>query len=80
MKQRIKTEERLPENPAGEECSHFWTIEIANGPTSRGVCRICGEEKDFYNVIPDFSAQKKKGHPFDLPEIKKVRLNKDSKS
>lgn len=32
-------------------CSHWWIIEPANGPTSRGKCRLCGEEKDFYNSL-----------------------------
>ncbi len=29
--------------------SHFWLIEEANGPTSKGRCRWCHEERDFAN-------------------------------
>ena len=34
-----------------EECSHHWLIEGPNGPTSHAVCRLCGEERDFYNSV-----------------------------
>lgn len=30
-------------------CRHHWLIEPANGPTSRGRCRLCGDERDFRN-------------------------------
>lgn len=32
-------------------CRHHWLIQAADGPTSIGVCRICGETKDFKNYI-----------------------------
>ena len=32
-------------------CQHHWLIQAADGPTSVGVCRICGETKDFKNYI-----------------------------
>ena len=28
-------------------------IEVANGTTSHGVCRLCGAEKEFANTITD---------------------------
>ena len=31
------------------KCRHYWRIDSPKGPTSRGVCKLCGEEKDFYN-------------------------------
>lgn len=36
---------------AGKEntCHHYWVIEAPEGPTSRGVCKFCGEVKEFYN-------------------------------
>ncbi|MBI2831778.1 MAG: hypothetical protein HYX79_05940 [Chloroflexi bacterium] len=37
---------------ATEKCCHFWMIESPNGPTSKGVCRFCGAEKEFNNSIP----------------------------
>lgn len=34
-------------------CHHYWIIEVPEGPTSRGVCKFCGEEKEFDNLGPD---------------------------
>ena len=30
-------------------CQHHWIIDKPAGPTSRGLCRNCGEERDFLN-------------------------------
>ncbi len=38
--------------PSGNEwitCRHHWLIETPDGPTSLGVCRICGLERKFDN-------------------------------
>ena len=32
-------------------CAHHWVIEPSNGPTSGGVCRRCGQNRDFQNSI-----------------------------
>jgi hypothetical protein len=32
-----------------KKCIHYWIVESPNGPTSRGVCKFCGEEKEFAN-------------------------------
>ena len=32
-------------------CQHQWIIDSPNGPSSNGVCRLCGEEKQFLNYI-----------------------------
>ena len=46
-----------PENgttpPETTTCAHHWDIETPNGPTSLGVCSLCGEEKEFANSEPD---------------------------
>ena len=34
-------------------CSHYWVIENAQGPAGRGKCTLCGEEKDFKNLLVD---------------------------
>ena len=34
-------------------CSHHWTIEIASGPVSRGVCKSCGATREFNNYLQD---------------------------
>ena len=31
----------------GERCRHYWLIETPNGATCKGICRFCGEEKEF---------------------------------
>lgn len=36
----------------GAECRHHWDIEPPNGPTSRGICRHCGDEQEFSNTLP----------------------------
>ncbi len=30
-------------------CTHHWVIESPNGPTSMGVCKICGLNAEFKN-------------------------------
>lgn len=32
-------------------CTHHWTIQPATGPVSQGVCRICGEVREFKNYV-----------------------------
>ena len=46
--------ETAPEEPASKDnCCHHWIIEPADGPTSKGICQLCGAEKEFYNCGPD---------------------------
>jgi hypothetical protein len=41
--------------PAGEsglsEHAHHWLIGLQNGPSSEGVCKRCGERRDFMNSL-----------------------------
>ena len=32
-------------------CCHHWIIEVAIDPLSRGVCKVCGEERLFRNQL-----------------------------
>jgi hypothetical protein len=32
-----------------DDCRHHWVIEMAQGPTSRGRCKHCKSERDFFN-------------------------------
>ncbi len=32
-----------------DACRHHWVIEMPNGPTSHGQCKLCGVERDFFN-------------------------------
>ncbi|GMV86965.1 MAG: hypothetical protein AMXMBFR80_28180 [Dehalococcoidia bacterium] len=43
------------ESPQASAPDHFhrWRIEEPNGPVSRGVCRVCGAEKQFKNWLQD---------------------------
>lgn len=47
---------RLKEAPekleTGSKCQHYWMIEGARGSISRGICKWCGEEREFYNSWP----------------------------
>lgn len=35
-------------------CAHHWLIETARGKNSKGVCRLCGANKDFDNRGVEF--------------------------
>lgn len=77
MRQKV---EKLENNIDEDRCHHFWIIEIANGPKSRGQCKYCGEIKDFHNSITDLNDPRRKGNPLKLPKMSKVKLDKGSKS
>ncbi len=32
-------------------CTHHWVIDSPNGPVSRGVCKLCGQAREFANTI-----------------------------
>ena len=40
-----------PEVASFDPCAHFWMIETPNGPTSQGVCKMCGKEQEFRNSV-----------------------------
>jgi len=80
MSRKLKVKEEIREYRPVEDCHHFWIIESANGPKSRGVCKYCGERREFFNTIPDINSPKRKGSPLDLPMVEKVKLEKESNS
>jgi hypothetical protein len=47
-------------------CKHHWLIEPANGPTSKGVCKLCGEVKLFDNVLAELLSPVDSFTPFNL--------------
>ena len=50
----VNRQKTAPEEPTKkDECCHYWIIEPADGPTSKGVCRFCGAEKEFDSFGPD---------------------------
>lgn len=47
------------EKPVGRSvCKHHWLIDPPDGPTSKAVCKICGEVKMFDNILADLLAIK----------------------
>ncbi len=69
-KVKVMKKEVLAELPTGE-CHHYWLIESAKGHTSRGVCKLCGASKEFFNSIPEAQpVVAKRRIPFqELPEL-----------
>jgi len=58
------------------ECRHYWLIESPNGPSSRGVCKFCGMEREFLNARPEFLFGKRDD---DKPETTGKSGNKTGK-
>jgi hypothetical protein len=80
MRHKAKIKEEAMGNVAKDQCHHYWVIEIANGPKSRGVCQYCGETRNFLNSIPASNPMKRHKNPLDLPEMPEVEIDGDSKS
>lgn len=76
---KAKTKEKNTKKPEKEQCHHFWVIEIANGPSSVGICKHCGERKEFLNSFPAYNPLKKNNNPLSLPKLPDVEINKGSK-
>lgn len=43
---------------ANSACKHHWLIEPPSGPTSKGMCKLCGEVKVFDNILADLLSAK----------------------
>ena len=56
------------------ECHHYWLIENAEGPTSNGVCKFCGAEKEFSNSLQDFVMVKRPARVLELAGTKDSEL------
>ncbi len=67
MRNRSELEEK--KSAVTTACRHYWVIEPADGPMSRGVCQVCGEEKEFLNSWSDASFKGKDPRVFDLPNM-----------
>ncbi len=78
VKERI--EEQKQETQVKEQCHHFWAIEVANGPTSTGTCKYCGEKKEFLNAFPTINPLRRSSNPMTLPEIPDVEIDEESQS
>ena len=42
---------QAPTDATTATCTHHWTIQPATGPVSQGVCRLCGEVREFKNYV-----------------------------
>jgi len=72
--------EKTEKITAGDTCRHHWKIEEAQGPTSRGVCKLCGVEREFLNTIPeDYPVLARDKRVLKLPELQDVKFD-DKKS
>jgi len=45
-------EDFIASSPTNPDCIHHWDIEASGNPTSTGVCRGCGQTREFENFIP----------------------------
>jgi hypothetical protein len=52
------TEEVEMEN----ECAHHWMIDSPNGPTSEGVCKLCGVHGEFRNSMQGSGWDRESAH------------------
>ena len=41
----------IEEQRIESDCAHHWMIDRPNGPTSRAICKLCGESAEFTNSI-----------------------------
>ncbi len=51
-----------------QTCAHHWLIEPAIGPTSKGVCKLCGSVKIFMNIVEDSQPKENLNKIFDHGE------------
>ena len=49
-------------------CYHHWIIEAPVGLTSKGVCKICGAEKEFANSFEGLWLENDTDTQFKLPD------------
>jgi hypothetical protein len=47
----MPTKRQSTPKPKQQKCRHHWQIEPAESATSKGVCRNCGEEREFRNNL-----------------------------
>ena len=66
---RNRSDVKEKKSAVATTCRHYWNIEAADGPTSRGVCKVCGEEKEFLNSWSDANYKGKVPRVFDLPNM-----------
>ena len=67
-----------PGEHVADECSHYWIIEVASGPTSEGVCKFCGAKKEFLNSMPEYSGVlSRHTSPLELPILPDIDFDEE---
>ncbi len=75
------TKPKKEKTEAQVECIHYWVLEPPFGPISKGVCKICGTEREFKNFerysIWESDSSRREG---DIPSLSDlgVHLHTDS--
>jgi len=60
--------DELIEETCADTCIHHWVIEPPEGPVSKGVCRKCGQERQFDNYMPHsvWESENARGRGYDI--------------
>jgi hypothetical protein len=66
VSEAIETTSQVDEYTRRTRCQHHWIIEEPNGPTSHGICKRCGAEREFFNN-PDAALLNPEGAPSPEP-------------
>ena len=61
------------------KCTHWWIIEPASGPYSRGVCKLCQEQRQFKNSSEPGSVWTEKQQERGLPGVRTGRRRRTPK-
>jgi hypothetical protein len=67
MRNRVK--QTSVETGANGECAHYWLIDAAEGPTSHGVCKLCGVKMEFRNSWIDSTYAGRDARIFQMPDL-----------
>lgn len=52
VRKKPRTLQEKQKHAAKVKCIHYWIIESPHGPTSIGVCKLCGATSKFQNYLP----------------------------
>ena len=80
MRNKINEKEKSPTKESKPKCGHYWIIEVANGPSSLGTCKYCGETREFLNAFPTYNPLRKNSSPLTLPKLPNVEIEEEDKS
>lgn len=64
-----ETQQAVNQEQPAPVCCHYWIIETAHGPISRGECQICHEVRDFKNSVFDLERESQDSRSQTGPEV-----------